>query len=259
MFNVAEPIQLNLGALRSVMDLTLHTHHAARIWHGRTASDGKNGIIGLSGFVGIMNKMKRGAELDDPYSDWWIIQVEEKIATCKVELNLIQEKLDQVMSGLPPTLNIGDNLSVHPVKLPLFINAQLGFMAVYLLTQFDELARRLLLAHHTALIGRRDMEVWLNEGAHVLRSLFGLAQRFKYSGAARDDFAANNARAREAREAFGELPQDVLEGTRRSEFAPVIVRAKAQSAAGEWDIETVSDSAEASERTGADESEVGEG
>lgn len=256
---MAEPIQLNLGALRSTMDLTLHTHHAARIWHGRTATEGKNGIIGLSGFVGLMNKMKRGAELDDPYSDWWIIQVEEKIATCKTELNTIQEHLDQIMSVLPSTLNIGENLSVHPVKLPLFINAQLGFMAVYLLTQFDELARRLLLAHHTALIGRRDMEVWLNEGAHVLRSLFGFAQRYKYSGAARDDFAANNARAREAREAHGELPQDVLEGTRRSEFAPAIFRPKAQPAAGEWDIESASDVADEPGRAGADDTEVEEG
>lgn len=256
---MAEPIQLNLGALRSAMDLTLHTHHAARIWHGRTATEDKNGIIGLSGFVGIMNKMKRGAELDDPYSDWWIIQVEEKIATCKTELNTIKEQLDQIMSGLPPTLNVGENLSVHPVKLPLFINAQLGFMAVYLLTQFDELARRLLLAHHTALIGRRDMEIWLNEGAHVLRSLFGLAQRYKYSGAARDDFAANNARAREAREAFGELPQDVLEGTRRSEFAPVIIRPKAQAAADEWDTEGASSNAEEAGRSDADDIGVEEG
>ncbi|MFO5992192.1 TIGR03761 family integrating conjugative element protein, partial [Pseudomonas aeruginosa] len=28
------PLQLNLGSLRSAMSLTLHTHHAPRIWHG---------------------------------------------------------------------------------------------------------------------------------------------------------------------------------------------------------------------------------
>lgn len=33
---MADPtLQLNLGSLRSAMTLTLHTHHAARIWHGR--------------------------------------------------------------------------------------------------------------------------------------------------------------------------------------------------------------------------------
>lgn len=221
---MSESIQLNLGALRSAMKLTLHTHHAARIWHGRLASDTKNGIIGLSGFVSIMNKMKRGAEQDDPYSDWWMIRIEDKLIACKTELTIIQDNLDHLMAEIPQALSIGDNLNVQPVTLPLFVNAQLGFMAVYLLTQYDDLARRLLLAHHTALIGRRDMERWLDEGAHVLRSLFGLAQQYKYSGASRDDFAANNARAQEARDSFGDLPQDVLEGTRRSEFAPPVAR-----------------------------------
>lgn len=232
---MSEPLQLNLGALRSSMKLTLHTHHAARIWHGRQASEVKNGIIGLSGFVGIMSKMKRGAEQDDPYSDWWMIRIEEKLAASKVTLATIQEQLDQLMADLPQALSIGDNLNIQPVTLPLFVNAQLGFMAVYLLTQYDDLARRLLLAHHTALIGRRDMERWLDEGAHVLRSLFGLAQQYKYSGATRDDFAANNARAREALQAFGELPQDVLDGSKRSEFAPPIVRPRSTASAPDAD------------------------
>ena len=68
------------------------------------------------------------------------------------------------------------------------------------------------------------MERWLNDGAHALRSLFSLAQQYRYSGTTRDDFAAKNAAARAALEKFGELPQDVLEGTRRSRFAPPIAR-----------------------------------
>lgn len=76
------------------------------------------------------------------------------------------------------------------------------------------------------------METWIDEGAAVLRRLFGLAQNYKYSGAARDDFAANNAKAEAARkiyERYGELPQDILEGTRRSNFAPPIIRGQQQS------------------------------
>lgn len=242
---MSESLQLNLGALRSAMKLTLHTHHAARIWHGRQASKGKNGIIGLSGFVGIMNKMKRGAEQDDPYSDWWMIRIEEKLAASKLTLDAIQEQLEQLLADLPPALSIGDNLNIQPVTLPLFVNAQLGFMAVYLLIQYDYIARRLLLAHHTALLGRRDMERWLDEGAHVLRSLFGLAQQYKYSGAARDDFAANNAKAREARETLGELPQDILEGTRRSEFAPPIVRPRSTPPLDDPDATAASDAPQA--------------
>jgi integrating conjugative element protein (TIGR03761 family) len=221
---MANDFQLNLGALRSAMQLTLHTHHASRIWHGRAQAEGRAGIIGLNGYVSIMNKMKRGAEQDDPYSDWWMLRIEDKLADTKTRLQALREQVDQVLANVPPALTLGENLNIQPVKLPLFVGAQLGFMAVYLLADYDDLARRLILAHHTALIDRGTLERWLNEGAHQLRSLFSFAQQYKYSGAQRDDFAANNAAARAAREKFGELPQDVLEGARRSRFAPPIVR-----------------------------------
>ncbi|MBH2031302.1 PFL_4669 family integrating conjugative element protein [Pseudomonas veronii] len=218
------PLQLNLGSLRSAMSLTLHTHHASRIWHGRAPSEGKPGIVGLNGFVAIMTKLKRGAEQDDPYSDRWMLRIEDKLSATKEQLQTLREQVDQALADVPAALSLGENLNVQPVKLPLFVASQLGFMAVYLLADYDDLARRLILAHHTALIERSTLERWLNEGAHALRSLFSLAQQYRYSGTKRDDFAANNAAARAALEKYGELPQDVLEGTRRSRFAPPLIR-----------------------------------
>ena len=159
---------------------------------------------------------------------------------------------------MPAALSLGENLNVQPVKLPLFVNAQLGFAAVYLLADYDDIARKLILAHHTALIDRSTLERWLNEGAHALRSLFSLAQQYRYSGCTRDDFAAKNAAARAALEKFGELPQELFEGTRRSKFAPPITRRglqqrgdSAAAAAPATDEATATDPAEAS--TGEDE------
>ncbi|MEQ9850809.1 PFL_4669 family integrating conjugative element protein, partial [Pectobacterium aroidearum] len=177
-----------------------------------------------NGFVSIMNKLKRGAEQDDPYSDWWMLRIEDKLSLTKEQLQNLRQQVDQALADVPPALSIGENMNVQPVKLPLFVSSQLGFMAVYLLADYDDLARRLILAHHTALIDRSTLERWLNDGAHALRSLFSLAQQYRYSGTRRDDFAANNAAARAAVEKYGELPQDVLEGTRRSRFAPPLIR-----------------------------------
>ncbi|MCT7342345.1 TIGR03761 family integrating conjugative element protein [Pseudomonas aeruginosa] len=130
--------------------------------------------------------------------------MEEKVESCQAEaaLKAIDQRLDDVMAKPPATLDISENLSVTPVKVPLFISNPLGFKAVYLLINYDELARRILLAQHVGLVGRRDMEVWLDEGASMLRSLFGLAQSYQFSGATRDDFAANNARAEVARKMY---------------------------------------------------------
>ncbi|WP_129544536.1 PFL_4669 family integrating conjugative element protein [Serratia sp. 1D1416] len=248
-----ESLQLNLGSLRSAMSLTLHTHHASRIWRGRAPSDDRPGIVGLSGYVSVMNKMKRGAEQDDPYSDWWMLRIEEKLEQTRAILKALSEQIEQVLAGVPSALSLGENLNVQPVKLPLFVSSQLGFSAVYLLAEFDDLARRLLLAHHAALIDRSTLERWLNDGAHALRSLFALAQQYRYSGATRDDFAANNAAARAATEKFGPLPQDVLDGTRRSRFAPPIPRLdqlRAQADARVNEEDPVTDVEGASELSG---------
>ena len=167
-----EPLQLNLGSLRSAMSLTLHTHHASRIWHGRAAAEGRPGIVGLNGYIAVMNKMKRGSEQDDPYSDWWMLRIEDKLDQTRTTLQTLRKQVDQALAGVPAALSLGENLNVQPVKLPLFVNAQLGFAAVYLLADYDDIARKLILAHHTALIDRSTLERWLNEGAHALRSLF---------------------------------------------------------------------------------------
>ncbi|NWA23983.1 TIGR03761 family integrating conjugative element protein [Pseudomonas gingeri] len=229
---MVDTYRLNIGSLRSDVKLTLHTHHAARIWMGRQKSDLKPGIIGLSGFCNVVNKMARGAQQDDPYSDWWLILLEEKIGESKESLKVIEERLDSAMASLPAAISISENLSIQPVSLPLYISNPIGFQAVYLLTAYDEIVRRILLAQHVGLVGRRDMEAWIDEGASVLRKLFALAQNYRFSGAARDDFAANNAKAEAARKMYerhDELPQDILEGTRRSNFAPPIIRGQQQT------------------------------
>ena len=63
--------------------------------------------------------------------------------------------------------------------------------------------------------------------------------------------SSKNAAARAALEKFGELPQDVLEGTRRSRFAPPIARRGTRS-------ETpATDASELSLADGATEAETG--
>ncbi|KRP43084.1 PFL_4669 family integrating conjugative element protein [Pseudomonas poae] len=221
---MADHYQLNLGSLRSSITLTLHTHHAARIWQGRNAREGVHSIMGMAGYISVTNLIKQTAAQDDPYADWAIVQLEEKLMQAKAGMRELTQQLDRIRQDLPTQIDMGDNLNIHPVTLPLYIGSQLGFLAVYLLTDYDTLVRHTLLAHHTALIGRRDMEAWIDDGAHLLRSLFGQAQRYRHAGVTRDDMAANNARALAAVEKYGLPPMDILEGHRRSQFAPPIIR-----------------------------------
>ena len=108
-------LQLNLGSLRSAMSLTLHTHHASRIWHGRAASEGKPGIVGLNGFIAIANKIKRGAEQDDPYSDWWMLRLEEKLTQTKDSLQALREQEDELERDEVIRDALGDHIFDHYV------------------------------------------------------------------------------------------------------------------------------------------------
>lgn len=219
---MADTFALNLGSLRSRMSITLHTHHASRLWMGRRpqADKSAHGIIGMPRFISLMDNMKSAAASNDPYADHWLIRMEEKLEAARQAMRVLAAHVDEQLSKIPPGISIADNLNIQPLSLPLFINCQLGYIGVYLLTEFDTLARRILLANHTALLGRRQMEKWLDRGAREIRSVYGLAQQYRHAGVTREDMSIGNARAREAIEKFGELPADVLDGSRRSSLAP---------------------------------------
>ncbi len=143
---MADHYQLNLGSLRSSITLTLHTHHAARIWQGRTAREGVHSIMGMAGYISVTNQIKQAAAQDDPYADWAIVQLEEKLMQAKDGMLELTQQLDRIRQELPTQIDMGDNLNIHPVTLPLYIGSQLGFLAVYLLTDYDTLVRHTLLA-----------------------------------------------------------------------------------------------------------------
>jgi integrating conjugative element protein (TIGR03761 family) len=210
-----------LGALRSKIELTLHTHHAARIWKGRGVESGRPQIIGMRQFLLICGAIKQNAAKDDPYADHWLLQLDAKLQEIRAQLDQRLKELDGLLEQLPPELDVEENLNQQPLKIPVYTGGQHGWLALRLLIDFDRFVRRVMLAHHIALIGRRQMEEYVRVGGHLLRSLCASTQKYPgFSGATRDDFAANNAKARDAIAKFGELPEDVLAGRRRSDFAP---------------------------------------
>ena len=120
---------LNLGSLRSAMSLTLHTHthrasgmgeraaegarhHRPQRLHQRDEQDAARRRAGRS-LLGLVDAAHRG-------------QARQTKATLQ----------SAARTGGPgagrrrPRCRLGENMNVQPVKLPLFVNAQLGFMAV---------------------------------------------------------------------------------------------------------------------------------
>lgn len=229
MSKIAEQAE-SLGALRSKIELTLHTHHAGRLWTGRGIETGKPQIIGMKQFLMICGAIKQNASKDDPYADYWLIKIEDKIHETNAELIAVGQLVESLIASLPPELSVEENINVAPLKLPVYTGGQHGYLALRALIEYDRQVRQILLAHHVALIGRNETEALIRRAGHAIRSLCALSSQYPgYSGTTRDDFAAKNAKSADALQKFGELPNDVLSGENRSAFAPVIQRPSAPS------------------------------
>ena len=220
-----------VGQLRSKIEMTLHTYPAVLAWHGRGVESGKPQVVGLKQFLSLAGRVHQAAGRDDPYADSWLLMLEEKVDETRQALQQLETRVSSVLKQIPEGLDVSRNVSQQPFVTPVFTGGQMGWQAVMLLMQYDSIVRDVLLAHHIGLLGNKQRGAMIrDQGGHALRSLCYAPVKFPgFSGATRDDFAANNAKARNALEKYGELPQDILEGTRRSEFAPTIRREEASS------------------------------
>ena len=220
-----------LGALRSEITLTLHSQYALKLWNGRpilrdelTDNVVKPQIPNMPNCLAILSQIQKDAAGDDPYADWYLIQFEEKVQKHTEDMKeLIVKLIDIYQDQLPENIDISRCANINPVTIPIFVNSQLGYKLIYLLSEFDMLARSTMTACHIALMSRAESHEWLEAGASLLRKCFGVTSSYRHSGITRQDVRENSSRYQEAVKRLQlELPADVLTGEKRAMFAPMI-------------------------------------
>lgn len=219
--HVTEQYQITSGPLRSAISIELHTHLATRLWQGRRANPAERiyGIIGMPRFLNIINVIRMDSTIDNPYADIYMLSLEERLNAAREEMNTLINSMEIVFKQIPEMMTIENCLSVQPVRFPVFSSSPLGFIAVYLLTDFDNLMRNLMLAQHMALINRTELNDLRQRGGNIIRSLFVLAQKYQRIPVTRRDIYEGNARAKAAQELVGPVPDDILNGSRRSAYS----------------------------------------
>jgi len=215
------------GTLRGGVVLHLHTHVAQKMWNGRRPDrgTGKQGIKSIPHFASQLKTINFSAAKDDPYADWWLIQMQDAVDECRVKLRELSDALDSFMkSQMPDEVQIVEALSQKPLAIEIHFEAPLAYQAAYLLADYDKLARRVLMVRHYGLLARAQSEQLLDQGGKLIRSLLSRIDGWRFTGVTRDDVAANNQRAQSAKEKMGDCPADILRGDRRSGLAPLIRR-----------------------------------
>ncbi len=211
------------GMLRTCGEILIHTRSAHRLFYGRRKNE-KQGIKPITGLVRFalnMNQLSELAAQDDPYADAVLLKVEQKQAEAEHLIKDHVAALELLLSDMEG-ITISFHESVDPVSVPLEFKTTYGFLAARLLGQYDKLVRLAQSAMHVGLFFQEDWARVVRKSGRVIRHVFWLSSGYRYTGVKRDDIAANNAVARRATDKYGELPQAILEGTKRAKYAPPI-------------------------------------
>lgn len=209
------------GTLRGDACLVIQTRQAQRLVYGRKQVGQQPGIIGLVRFGMLMKRIWVSAMLDDPYADWYLLQIDDTLETGRVEIRQSRNQLDELL-GSARGVEITVAHSLKPARVPLQFANPYGYMGAYLVGDYDELVCAALTARHVGLLSRDHAEQVLQQGGRLIRRAFLLPTQWKHCAVDRTDLEQNNQRAQAARAAMGELPQDVLDGKHRARHAPEI-------------------------------------
>ena len=209
-------------ALRSHWLVEIHTRQAARLVKGRAGGERGPAIPGLWRFGSRLTAIWNGAMRDDPWADWWLLRVEQELTGAREEIDALRGHVKQLLERAP-AVEIQVAASLKPIRLDLMFTNPYGYQGGHLLVDYDDLARHVLTARHVGLLNQATAQKILHNGARALRRVYAAPSGYKYTGVTREDVRQANKRAQRAREAMGDVPQEIQDGTLRADLAPEIL------------------------------------
>lgn len=215
-----------IGGLRGETIITIQTRQAQRLLTGLERNDGRPGITGLMKFSGYLAQVSSMAAQDDPWADWVLVKVEELLQAAEAGL---AEMNSHILAALAanPLMKITVSHSTEPLEVNVGFAAKHAYWVARVILKFDEVVRGVLTLRHQALLTQRDGDRLLDDASAMIRRVFEATVDYRATGVTRDDVAAGNALAQQAAATLarlGKVPDDVMAGTRRAEYAPPLAR-----------------------------------
>ena len=106
--------------------------------------------------------------------------------------------------------------SIKPARIALNFSNPYAFRGARLVGLYDGLVRTVLSARHVGLLSRDEAERALHLGGRQVRRALQSAVGYRFAGVTRLDVEQGTAKAQQARDVMGELPEDILAGTSRA-------------------------------------------
>jgi len=209
------------GSLRNNTRMIIQTRQAQKLVTGRKRTGDVSAIIGLMDFGRRMKLLWLSSEADDPYADWYLLQIENSIKEARVLINEKKSWLDDVLNTMDG-VEIEIAQSLKPINVSIYFQNPIGYMGAYLVKDYDLLACSVFTARHIGLIDRKTAESITHVTSKAIRRTFTLVALWKFTGVTREDLTQKNPSSQRAFDTFGECPEDVVSKKTRAMVAPEI-------------------------------------
>jgi integrating conjugative element protein (TIGR03761 family) len=211
------------GDLQGTATLVIQTRQAQRLLRGRPGRRRQAGIPGLYPFSARMRTIWMAARQNDPDANGYLVQISKRIEETRLELGHLRQPLEERLHNVTG-IEVEIARSTSPVHVPLHFATPYGYMGAYVISDFDQLVCAILTVRHVGLLVPDTGDQQIQRGAKLIRRVLTIPFGWRSLAVTRDDVRRNRQRAREAGEKMGDLPEDILAGTRRAPLAPVIDR-----------------------------------
>lgn len=145
------------GSLRNNTRMIIQTRQAQKLVTGRKRSGDVSAIIGLMDFGRRMKLLWLSSEADDPYADWYLLQIENSIKEARVLINEKKSWLNDVLNTMDG-VEVEIAQSLKPINISIYFQNPIGYMGAYLVKDYDLLACSVFTARHIGLIDRKTAE-----------------------------------------------------------------------------------------------------
>jgi len=214
-----EQKRTSLGVLRGRVVLTIQTHPAQRLIHGRRSRDGVPAIWGLIGFAERLKTVWQGAREDDPYAHWWLLKVDQSIKQARALIADSHQALQRLLEQ-DCVLDVSVATSLQPQRVELQFANPYAFLGAQMLAEFDRLICTQLTLNHIGLVLAPAQEQGIKAVERKLRSTFLIPQGYHFFGIDRAAVEQGTATAQRAVARMGSVPTPVLTGELRALLAP---------------------------------------
>ncbi len=209
-----------VGALRGEAVMTIQTRQAQVLLTGRESTPERpQRVMGLMQFSKYLAQITGAAKDDDPWADWVMVQVEDKLEAAEAEIAKQQANIQRVL-GSNALMDVRVAESLNPLRVTIGFASSHAYWVARVITEYDTLVRSVLTARHVALIDPSMANLLMDDAAKVIRRVFEATVRYRQTNVNRADVKAGTDLAQQAEKLMGRIPADVLDKSKRAKFAP---------------------------------------